>query len=445
MIKEITLPKVSENVEEGEVVKVLVNVGDSVEVDQSVIELETDKALFEVPSSEKGKVVEVNVKEAETIRVGQVIIKVETDSEGRVEEPQRGREREKKEEEKVKPQRREAAEKKGREEKKEEEALPQRREGAEIKAEKSSPLPPYKGEIKELAPAAPSVRRLAREIGIDINEVTGTGPAGRITEEDVKAFAKQLLSTPQTAAGAAAYRPLPDFSKWGEIKREPMPKIRQVTAENMFYAWSTIPQVTQFDESDITDLEKFRKDYNNRIQDTKGHLTMTAILVKVISSALREFPQFNASVDMNRKEIIFKKYVNIGIAVDTDRGLLVPVIRNADRKSLNDLPFEISELSEKARSKKITLEEMEGGNFTISNLGGIGGTNFSPIVYSPQGAILGISRAKTEAKYMDGKFEPRLILPLSLSYDHKLIDGADAARFLRWVCEALENPLLLIL
>jgi len=218
-----------------------------------------------------------------------------------------------------------------------------------------------------------------------------------------------------------------------------MSQIRQVTAENMFYAWSTVPQVTQFDEADITDLEKFRKDYNSKIQDTKIHLTITVILVKVIASALKEFPQFNASIDMNRKEIIFKKYINIGIAVDTDRGLLVPVIKNADKKNLNELAFEINKLSERARNRKISLEEMEGGNFTISNLGGIGGTNFSPIVYTPQVAILGISRAKTEAIYIEGKFEPRLILPLSLSYDHKLIDGADAARFLRWVCVAAQH------
>jgi pyruvate dehydrogenase E2 component (dihydrolipoyllysine-residue acetyltransferase) len=465
MIKEITLPKVSENVEQGDVVKVLVNVGDNVEVDQSIIELETDKALFEVPSSEKGKVVEVNVKEGDTIKVGAVIIKIDTDSTGKSEAGAQKAEvkEEKKEElkdektgdrkeikegkkEEFKEEKKEG-QKELKEEKREEKKADKETERIEEKREeRKEEVPLRKPEPPKEPPAAsPSVRKLAREIGVDIYQVKGSGGGGRISEEDVKAFAKQLLSTPQASVGASGYRPLPDFSKWGEIKREPMSKIRQVTAENMFYAWSTVPQVTQFDEADITDVEKFRKDYNEKIKDEKGHLTMTAILVKVISSALKESPQFNASIDMNRKEIIYKKYVNIGIAVDTDRGLLVPVIKNADRKSLNDLPLELNELSEKARNKKITPDEMEGGNFTISNLGGIGGTNFSPIVYTPQGAILGVSKAKMQAQYIHDNFVPRLMLPLSLSYDHKLIDGADAARFLRWVCQALENPLLLIL
>ncbi len=483
MIKEIILPKVSENVEEGDVVKVLVNVGDMVDVDQSIIELETDKALFEVPSSAKGKVTEVNVKEGDVIKVGQVIIKMETDGEIKEEfkeekkeetkekvETQRHKDTEKKEERKEDEKEEKEEKKEGfKEEKKEEEKkLEVRAQKAEVKEEKIEPQrrPAVRGidsdaeEKREHVPAAPAVRRLARELGVYINEVKGSGPGGRIVEEDVKGFAKEKLEGRNQRSEVKAegrersevrskksegFNPLPVFSKWGEVKREPMSKVRLITAESMYYAWTTVPQVTQFDEADITDLEKFRKNYNEKVKDEKGNLTMTSILVKVISSALKEFLQFNASVNMNKREIVYKKYVNIGIAVDTDRGLLVPVIKNADKKNLNDLPYELTELSEKARNKKISPDEMEGGNFTISNLGGIGGTNFSPIVYTPQVAILGVSRAKTQAVYTEGKFEPRLMLPLSLSYDHKLIDGADAARFLRWVCEALENPLLLIL
>ena len=299
--------------------------------------------------------------------------------------------------------------------------------------------------VREVAPAAPSVRHLAWEIGVDINEVPGTGPAGRISMDDVKNYAKKIVTelkaAPVSPIGIPA-KPLPDFSKWGEVERKSMSNVRQITAENTGYAWSIIPHVTQYDKADITELEKFRKSHGKKVEKAGGKLTITSILLKVTASALKVFPQFNASIDMKSKEVIYKKYYYIGVAVDTDRGLLVPVIRDVDKKNIVELSIELTELSEKARNKKISLKEMEGGNITISNLGGIGGTNFSPIVYSPQVSIIGVSRARTEPVFIDEQFEPRLILPLSLSYDHRIIDGADGTRFLRWIAEALEQPFL---
>jgi pyruvate dehydrogenase E2 component (dihydrolipoamide acetyltransferase) len=318
------------------------------------------------------------------------------------------------------------------------------------------------------APAAPSVRRMARELGVDVNEVAGSGPSGRISIEDVKGHAKRLVSGASRGVTAGGSVSLPDFTRWGDVERQPMRAVRRKTAEHLSAAWSTIPHVTQFDLADITSLEELRKKYAKQAEAAGGSLTVTAIAVKVVAAALRVFPQFNASVDMTAGEIVLKKFVNIGIAVDTDRGLLVPVIRDADQKNIIQLSVELAQLSEKARTRKISLDEMQGGCFSISNLGGIGGTYFTPIVNAPEVAILGISRARMEpvwrprlargaggergaaappsANYEDdGAFVPRLMLPLSLSYDHRVVDGADGIRFLRWVAEALEQPFLLSL
>jgi pyruvate dehydrogenase E2 component (dihydrolipoamide acetyltransferase) len=224
-----------------------------------------------------------------------------------------------------------------------------------------------------------------------------------------------------------------------------MSGIRRKIAESMSYSWTTIPHVTNFESADITNLEKLRRQFAAEVEAAGGKLTMTSILMKVISSALKVFPNFAASLDMEKAEIVLKKYCHIGVAVDTDRGLIVPVIRDVDRKNIMQLSVELIEVAERVRNKKITLEEMEGAVFTITNLGGIGGTQFSPIIHAPEVAILGVSRARHEAVFVDGKFEPRLMLPLALSYDHRLIDGADAARFLRWVVQALEQPFMLSL
>jgi pyruvate dehydrogenase E2 component (dihydrolipoamide acetyltransferase) len=236
---------------------------------------------------------------------------------------------------------------------------------------------------------------------------------------------------------------LPDFSKFGKVERVSMRGVRRKTAEHMWEAWTSIPHVTQNDKADITELEQLRAKFGPKAAEAGGKMTVTAIALKVCASALKIFPQFNASIDMECEEIIYKQFINIGVAVDTDRGLLVPVIRDVDKKNIVELAAELTQLSKKAREKKLTSADMEGGTFTITNLGGIGGTGFSPIVNYPEVAILGLSRSGIEPVWMNDKFEPRMVLPLSLSYDHKLIDGADAARFLRWIAEAFEQPFLL--
>ncbi|MGE3176806.1 MAG: 2-oxo acid dehydrogenase subunit E2, partial [Vicinamibacterales bacterium] len=300
------------------------------------------------------------------------------------------------------------------------------------------------------APAAPSVRRLARELGVDINAVPGSGPEGRISIDDVKAHAKRLLTEPSRsgppAAAAPAGEPLPDFSRWGEVERQPLSGIRRKTAVHLSAAWQA-PHVTQHDSADITMLEETRKRYAKAAEGAGAPLTVTAIAVKVVAAALKRFPQFNASIDLANDALVLKKYVHVGVAVDTERGLLVPVLRDADRKNIQEIAQDLVQLSEKARSRKLTLEEMQGGSMTISNLGGIGGTAFTPIVNVPEVAILGMSRARYEPVYdkTSGQFAPRLMLPLSLSYDHRVIDGADGIRFLRWVVEAFEQPFTLLL
>ncbi len=250
------------------------------------------------------------------------------------------------------------------------------------------------------------------------------------------------MRPPRAGGGGAGARPLPDFAKWGEVERQPLSQVRKITADAMAYAWATAPRVTQDDKADITAIEAFRQEYNRKAAP-EAKLTMTAILVRVVAEALRRFPQLNSSLDLAAGELVLKKYIHVGVAVDTPGGLLVPVIRDADRKGIETLAGELNELASKTRERKISPADMEGGTFTISNLGGIGGTGFTPIVYAPQVAILGVSRAEMEPVWDGQEFQPRLRMPLSLSYDHRVVDGADGARFLRWICSALEQPLLL--
>lgn len=470
MATEIKLPILGENVDSGVVVNLLVSEGDEVNEGQPVIELETEKATVEVPVSASGRVKEIRVKEGDTINVGQVILTLEEGAgAAKAEEkkpkpstkPEQGlKETAEAQEKEVKavaaPARVPRAETRAtpRAEEAKKEAPPRREEKAEKeeppRAEPVRPRPevrPKPEEARELIAASPSVRRLARELGIDINEVAGSEPWGRVSEEDVRNYARSIIlnvtrlrPAAQTVASA-----LPDFSQWGDIERKPMSGIRRKTSLAMSEAWQMIPHVTHFDQADITELEELRERFGKKAEAAGGKLTITAIAIKVVASALKVFPQFNASVDAPAQEIIYKKYCNIGVAVDTDRGLLVPVIRDADKKNILELAVELTELSEKARNKKITIEEMQGGSFTITNLGGIGGLNFSPIINSPEVAILGVARAARQPVFVDGQIAPRLMLPLALSYDHRLIDGADAARFLRWVAEALQQPLLLAL
>ncbi len=444
---EFKLQELGENITSGDLVRLMIAPGARVSEGQPVMELETDKAVVEVPSNVSGLVRELKVKEGEKIKVGQVIFTLESGAAAPAPAPKRHE-----------PVEHISGQHGARlafqmamkaEGKTEEQALPPDHPVAPLA---TFSMPVQLGKVAGLehrdpVPAAPSVRRLAREIGVDIHGVQGSGPGGRISEDDVKLHAKNMLA----AAAVAAQSPpigvvepeLPDFSKWGKIERVSIRGVRRKTAEHLRQAWNTIPHVTQQDRADITELEQLRTKFAPRAEEAGGKMTVTAIALKVVASALKVFPQFNASIDMGKEEIIYKQYINVGVAVDTDRGLLVPVIRDVDKKNIVELAAELTQVSKKAKDKKLTPEEMSGGTFTITNLGGIGGTGFSPIVNHPEVAILGLSRSRMEPEWVNHKFEPRLILPLSLSYDHRLIDGADAARFLRWIAEAFEQPFLL--
>jgi pyruvate dehydrogenase E2 component (dihydrolipoamide acetyltransferase) len=296
-------------------------------------------------------------------------------------------------------------------------------------------------------PASPSVRRYARELGVDISAVPGTGPGGRVNQEDIKEYVRSQSAgggARRGVASAALTATLPDFTKWGEIDVRPMSNIRRKTAEHLAIAWQA-PHVTQNDKADITALEEFRESYGKRVEKAGGKLTITAIVIKVLAAALAKYPQFASSVDVANEAIVYKKYCHIGVAVDTPNGLLVPVIRDANRKTVTQIAVELATLSQKARDRKLTLEEMAGSVFSVTNLGGIGGTSFTPIINQPEVAILGLSRTAIEPVYRDNQFVPRHMLPLSLSYDHRAIDGADAARFLRFIADGLEQPLTMVL
>ncbi|HYB96350.1 MAG TPA: 2-oxo acid dehydrogenase subunit E2 [Vicinamibacterales bacterium] len=459
-MSEFIIPNLGDGVSQGDVLKVLVKAGDSVAVDQPVLELETDKATIEVPSDVAGKITEVRVKPGDKVKPGQSVLVLDNGAAGGADAPKADAakaEQPKQEAAKAEPPKPDAAPA---------EAAaatpspaPERPKAsvtniASRQPAAAAPVPPAASSNVTSAPAAPSVRRLAREIGVDVTQVPGTGPGGRITQDDVKEFAKRVMhsiggsgqAAAASGARAASVSPaLPDFSKWGEVERKAMSGIRRKTSEHLSHAWNTIPHVTQFDKADITALEQVRKKYRGEVEKAGGNLTVTAVAAKVVASALKVFPQFNASVDAAGEAIVYKKYINVGIAVDTENGLLVPVLRNVDQKNLIQLSVEIQQLADKAKARKLSLDEMSGGSMSISNLGGIGGTAFTPIVNWPEVAILGISRGVFEPVWNGTTFEPRQMLPLSLSYDHRLIDGADAIRFLRWVAEALENPFALTL
>ena len=444
---EFKLPELGENISQGDLVRLMISPGSKVSQGQPVMELETDKAVIEVPSSISGVVKEVCVKQGEKVKVGDVIFTLEGAAAPQAARPKHAPVEHVSGQQGARLAFQAAIQAEG---KTEEQALP---------PDQPQTLPPsftMPAQLDKVAgsehrtpvPAAPHVRRLAREIGIDIHDVKGSGPGGRISESDVKAHSKALLASVTAAAQAPrgpqfAQPELPDFTKWGKVERVSIRGVRRKTAEHLWQAWTTVPHVTQNDKADITELEHLRARFAPKAEEAGGKMTVTAIALKVCSSALKIFPQFNASIDLAKDEIVYKQYINIGVAVDTDRGLLVPVIRDVDKKNIVELAAELTQLSKKAREKKLTLAEMEGGTFTITNLGGIGGTGFSPIVNYPEVAILGLSRSSMEPVWLNGKFEPRLVLPVSLSYDHRLIDGADAARFLRWIAEAFEQPFLL--
>ena len=428
---EFKLPELGEGIESGQVIEVLVAPGERVSLEQPLLEVETDKAAVEIPSPADGTVVEVLVSAGDTVAIDQILVRIKGDSEDK--EPAGAKADasavEDEEEEKSPAATEKPAQKRkpAKEEKKPSPKRSPRRDSATAPS----------GSLK--VAAAPSVRRLARELGVELGSVTGSGPRGRILEKDVKAHAKAIITSVSSAQAAApAELDLPDFSRWGETVTESFSTVRKLTAERLTQAWAA-PHVTQFDKADATRLEELRKLNKDKVSEAGGNLTVTAILVKALSRALSEFPKFNSSIHMGSRTIVYKKYVNIGVAVDTERGLLVPVIRDADKKDVTQISVELTDISSRAREKRLSPDRLQGGSFTITNLGGIGGTFFTPILNPPEVAILGVSRSSFEPVYADGEFVPRFMLPLSLSYDHRIIDGAEAARFLRWLCEMLER------
>jgi len=451
---EFRLPELGENIESGDVVRVGVKAGEDVVEGQTVLELETDKAVVEVPSTVSGKVSEVQAKMGQKLKVGDLVFTVSVTTgapAAQSAKPPAQVEQNPSDQSSMAMARHSFRSARTLEGKSEEEAFPPDAP-PEIESQRHpTGLTKHAGHEQKTVPAAPIVRKLAREIGVDIYLVKGSGPGGRISEDDVKAFAKGVFARMADPAAAVQVAPgagkvvvkMPDFSRWGKIEKVSLRGVRRKTAEHLAVAWNVIPHVTQFDKADVTDLEELRKRFAPKAEKAGGKMTMTAIALKVVSSALKAFPQFNASIDMSTEEIIYKSYINIGVAVDTDRGLLVPVIKEVDKKNIIELAVELSNISKKARDKKLTSEDMEGGSFTITNLGGVGGTAFTPIVNHPEVAILGMSRSRLEPVWINKQFEPRTLLPLSLSYDHRIIDGADAARFTRWIVDALEQPFLL--
>lgn len=428
---EFKLPNLGEGVSSADIAEILVKEGDTVSAGQIVMELETEKAVVELPCPHAGVVGRILVAEGATITVGQAVMVIEGAATAPVAHAS----------------------------------------GSKPVAAAASPVAPSASpaltptlvsapstlnpqpSTSSPVPAAPATRRLARELGVDIQLVKGTGPGGRITQEDVQAYVRnklqQLAVAPSkpsrmVSAGGLSAPPLPDFARFGVTVREPMGKIARTAAENLTVSWNVIPHVTQHDKADITDLEAARKRFGEGIGKNGPKVTMTAIVMKALATALQAFPKFNSSLDPETNEIVLKKYYNIGCAVDTPNGLVVPVVRDCDKKSILAIAGELTDLAGKARERKLSIDSMQGATCTVTNLGGLGGIAFTPIVNYPEVCILGMCRAQMELKLEDGKVVERMMLPISLSYDHRVINGADAARFVTALCNMLADPFQLL-
>jgi len=434
---EVRLPALAENIGSGVVVNILVSEGDRVEKDQDLIELETEKALAAIPAPEAGTVTKILVKEGDEVEVGQVIMTI---SEGAGEKPQKKAEQ--KADDQGEPQK--AAAESAHQAK----AEPQKPKAPEPVAEdfEEDGGQPVSDDLSKAGigpPASPTIRKLALQLGIDLNRVRGTERGGRIAIEDVRAYIERLQRVAfDRAPERIVEKPqaqLPDFARWGYIKKEPLTQLRKKIAETMTESWTTIPHVTQFAEADITTLMQLLKKHAPQYEKRGAHLTLTSLVIKALVPVLKQYPLFNSTADYDAGEIIMKDYYHFGIAVDTEQGLIVPVLRDVDKKDLLQISRELDELAEKTRQRKVTLDDLRGGTFTISNQGGIGGAHFTPIIHAPEVAILGLGRGAMKAAVINGKIEPRTLLPLALSYDHRLIDGADAARFIRSLTESLES------
>jgi pyruvate dehydrogenase E2 component (dihydrolipoamide acetyltransferase) len=419
-----------------EIIEVHVKAGDQISVEDPLITLETDKASMDVPAPAAGKVVEVKVGQGDRVSQGDVIAVVEAGEEDRAED-------ESEDAEEAEKGREESAGKKDTDR----EDSADREDGGKAEAEKEAsdrkqaPPPELPPDVSAKVHAGPSVRKFAREMGVDLGRVKGSGVKGRITHEDVKAWVKQALGKGAPAAAGAGLPAVPevDFSKFGPTELKPMSRVQRISGPRLHASWVNLPHVTQFDEADITEMERVRKELKDDAEKEGAKLTPLAFMLRASVKALREFPQFNASLHTDGQQLVMKQYFNIGFAVDTPGGLVVPVIKGLEGKSLFQVARELGELSEKAREGKLPATDMQGGSFTVSSLGGIGGTFFTPIINAPEVAILGVSRHKMQPVWQDGEFVPRLMLPLSLSYDHRVIDGATAVRFTRFLAEILSD------
>jgi pyruvate dehydrogenase E2 component (dihydrolipoamide acetyltransferase) len=432
---DVKLPRLAEGVESGIVVNILVSEGQEIKKDQPFIELETQKAVGSIPSPESGVVSKIHVKDGMEVTVGQLLISISTEN---------------------RPTTVNAA---------------TRQPGiapAEVETRRATPSPvireavavapaeDYRYESKTGAPppAPPSIRKIARELGIDLTRVKGSEAGGRIALADLRAYIQRLqqfsmegateqppgTTSPPLSAGTQQNAPI-DFAKWGPIRREHLSPLRRTVSRRMVESWTTIPKINQFDDADITDLLTVRKKYALDYEKHGSRLTLTAFLLKITANALQKYPRANASIDESTSEIVYKNYFHIGVAVDTESGLIVPVLHNVDKKPLLELSKELHEVTEKTRQRKVSLEELQGGTFTISNQGSIGGSHFTPIIYAPQVAILGVGQGQPKPVARNKKIAIRTLLPLCLSYDHRVLDGADAVRFLKEIVSGLENVL----
>jgi pyruvate dehydrogenase E2 component (dihydrolipoamide acetyltransferase) len=441
---EFQLPAVGENIEKADIGGIKVAVGDVIAADQVVMEIETDKAVFELPCPHAGRIEKIHVQSGQSVPVGALLLTIEQANGAPSLDSKVARQPESKAEVRVPPTSPRAADTATAAA-----ASPPRSQVPDLPAPVARTDLPADSDKAVPAPAGPATRRLARELGVDLHRLKGSGAGGRITQDDVQSYVREQLATVDTAKSVGGQMsspfvvpPLPDFSQFGPIERQPLNKVMRVGAANLSLAWTVVPHVTQHELADVTDLEAARKRYS---QSTSGKeaspkVTMTVLAMKAVVIALKAFPRFNASYDALTGEAILKQYYNIGVAVDTEIGLMVPVVRSVDTKSIVHLAAELTELAQKARDRKLSAAEMQSGTFTITNLGGIGGTYFTPIVNYPEVAILGMSRTSQQSVVVKEAPQVRLMLPLSLSYDHRVINGADAARFIVKLAGLLSDP-----
>ena len=415
-MKQILVPDIG-NYKDVPVIEVMVKAGDTVSAEQALLTLETDKATMDVPAPFAGVVKEVKVKVGDKVSEGGLIVVLEASGSGAPAAPA--------------PASTAPA------------AAPAKAAPTAAATSVAAPAAPAPSAPAGPSHASPSIRRFARELGVDLSQVRGSSEKGRINKEDVQLFVKNALAQPRGAAGGSGMQvlamPVIDFAKFGPVESQPLSRIKKISGANLHRNWVTIPHVTQFDEADISEMEAFRKQIGTEYAKQNIKITPLAFMLKAAAAALQQFPDFNASLDAGGENLVLKKYFHIGVAVDTPNGLMVPVIRDVEQKGIVQLARELGEISAKARELKLTAADMQGGCFSISSLGGIGGTAFTPIINAPEVAILGVSKASMKPVYQDGEFVPRLMLPLSLSYDHRVIDGAAAARFTTYLAQVLAD------